>query len=76
MSRSRKDDDQERPARLLLLGKGAVPAQRLARPLAAQMDEEQEHTVGLLLLGKGPVLPHEFERPLAVEMDEYEQPVR
>jgi len=42
MSRSRKDDDRERRRRLLLLGKGAVLAQRLVRPLAAQMDESEQ----------------------------------
>lgn len=46
------DDDQERRARLLsydggsllLLGKGAVLAHRLARPLAAESDEAQQQT--------------------------------
>ena len=33
------DDDQERNGRRLLLGKGAVLAHRLARPLAAVLDE-------------------------------------
>jgi hypothetical protein len=33
------DDDQERRGRLLLLGKGAVLAHRLARPLAAESDD-------------------------------------
>jgi hypothetical protein len=36
------DDDQERSGRLLLLGKGAVLADRLARPLAAESDDEEE----------------------------------
>jgi hypothetical protein len=36
------DDDQERSGRLLLLGKGAVLAHRLARPLAAESDETQQ----------------------------------
>ena len=35
------DHDQERRERLPLLGKGAVLAHRLARPLAAQSDEKQ-----------------------------------
>jgi GNAT superfamily N-acetyltransferase len=35
------DDDHERRARLLLLGKGAVLARRLALPLAAELDEKQ-----------------------------------
>jgi hypothetical protein len=51
-----KDDDQERRGRLLLLGKGAVLAHRLARPLAAKLDdqrqrgEEPEHAQPRLLL--------------------------
>jgi hypothetical protein len=36
------DDDQERRGRLLLLGKGAALAHRLARPLAAESDEEEQ----------------------------------
>jgi hypothetical protein len=36
------DDDQERTGRLLLLGKGAVLAHRLARPLAAESDDEEQ----------------------------------
>jgi hypothetical protein len=35
------DDDQERRGRLLLLGKGAVLAQSVARPLAAESDESR-----------------------------------
>ena len=33
------DDDQERRVRLLFLGKGAVLAHRLPRPLAAESDD-------------------------------------
>jgi hypothetical protein len=36
------DDDQERRGRRLLLGKGAVLAHRLARPLAAELDESEQ----------------------------------
>jgi hypothetical protein len=36
------DEDQARSGRLLLLGKGAVLAHRLARPLAAESDEHQQ----------------------------------
>jgi hypothetical protein len=36
------DDDQERKWGLLLLGKGAVLAHRLAHPLAAEMDDDQQ----------------------------------
>jgi hypothetical protein len=35
-------DDQERRRRLLLVGKPAVMARRLARPLAAELDESQQ----------------------------------
>ena len=35
-------DDQKRTGRLLLLGKGAVPAHRLARPLAAESDDDEQ----------------------------------
>ena len=41
-TRSLPDDDQERRGRLLLLGKGAVLAHRLARPLAAESDESEQ----------------------------------
>jgi hypothetical protein len=43
------DDDQERMARLLLLGKGAVLAHRLAPRLAAELDDEQQRRWRLLL---------------------------
>jgi hypothetical protein len=36
------DDDQERRGRLLFLGKGAVVADRSARPLAAESDDDQQ----------------------------------
>ena len=36
------DDDRERRGRVLLLGKGAVLAHRLARPLAAESDETEQ----------------------------------
>ena len=36
------DDEEERRARLLLLGKGAVLAHRIERPLAAEMDDDQQ----------------------------------
>jgi hypothetical protein len=36
------DDDQERTRRLLLLGRGAVLAHSLARPLAAESDDDQQ----------------------------------
>ena len=36
------DDDQERRGRLLLLGKGAVQAHRLASALAAELDEKEQ----------------------------------
>jgi hypothetical protein len=36
------DEAQERRGRLLLLGKGAVLAHRLARPLAAETDELEQ----------------------------------
>ena len=36
------DDDRERRGRVLLLGKGAVLAHRLARPLAAESDESEQ----------------------------------
>jgi hypothetical protein len=36
------DDEQARRVRLLLLGKGAVSARRLERPLAAGMDDDQQ----------------------------------
>jgi len=36
------DDDQEYRGRLVLLGKGALLAHRLARPLAAESDEYQK----------------------------------
>jgi len=36
------DDDEERGGRLLLLGKGAVLAHRLARPLPAESDEREQ----------------------------------
>ena len=49
-----KDDDQERTARLLLLGKGAVLAHRLARPLAAGSDEEERPASALPLHGLEP----------------------
>jgi hypothetical protein len=37
-----RDDDQERREKLLLLGKGAVLAHRLAHPLAAESDDDQQ----------------------------------
>jgi hypothetical protein len=33
------DDDQERRGRLLLLGKGVILMQRLARPFPAELDD-------------------------------------
>jgi hypothetical protein len=36
------DDEEERGARLLLLGKGAVLAHRFERSLAVEMDEVQQ----------------------------------
>ena len=36
------NDDRERRGRVLLLGKGAVLAHRLARPLAAESDDKQQ----------------------------------
>jgi hypothetical protein len=36
------DDEQARGLRLLLLGKGAVLARRLARSLAAELDESEQ----------------------------------
>jgi hypothetical protein len=36
------DDEEERRARLLLLGKAAVLAHRFERPLAAEMDDDQQ----------------------------------
>ena len=38
------DDEHERRARLLLLGKAAVSAHRFDRPLAAEMDETEDRT--------------------------------
>ena len=37
-----RDDEEERRGRLLLIGKGAVLAHRLARPLAAESDETEQ----------------------------------
>ena len=37
-----RDDDQERREKLLLLGKGAVLAHRLAHPLAAESYDNQQ----------------------------------
>jgi hypothetical protein len=36
------DDDQEYRGRVLLLGKGALFAHRLARPLAAESDDDEQ----------------------------------
>jgi hypothetical protein len=41
-TRSPKDDDRELGGRLLLLGKAALLAHRLARPLAAESDEMEQ----------------------------------
>jgi hypothetical protein len=40
------DDDRERRGGVLLLGKGAVLAHRLARPLAAELDDDQQSDAG------------------------------
>jgi hypothetical protein len=40
------DDERERRVTLLLLGKGAVLARWLMRPLAAEMDESRQHDDG------------------------------
>jgi hypothetical protein len=40
------DDDQERKGGLLLLGKRAVKAHRLARALAAESDEREQSRSG------------------------------
>ena len=42
----RRDDEQERRVRLLLLGKGAVLAHRFERPLAAELDEYEQRPIG------------------------------
>jgi hypothetical protein len=39
-----RDDEEERRARPLLLGKAAVLAHRFERPLAAEMDEKRNST--------------------------------
>ena len=41
-SRSRLDDEEERRAGPLLLGKAAVLAHRFERPMAAEMDEYEQ----------------------------------
>jgi hypothetical protein len=46
------DDEHERRVGLLLLGKAAVLAHRLARPLAAESDEEREYLLQVQFAGR------------------------
>jgi hypothetical protein len=60
------DDDQKHRGRLLLVGKGALLAHRLARPLAAESDEYEQRPVRDV--GETPAAPLITGRPHRPEL--------